>query len=422
MKRLLTLALATTFAAGCSGGGSSLPSAGAARNMPAMPAYAAANVRAGCGGPADRRHARCFSLIRTDVAGGNPAGYHGRYAKRGAHVRPNAGIVFGSPSGYGPPDLQSAYKLATLSASNGKGQTVAIVDAMDDPNAESDLGVYRAQYGLPPCTTANGCFKKVNENGSSGGAPIPDPGWSTEISLDLDMVSAICPNCHILLVEATTSLTSDLATAENTAARLGANAISNSYGGAEGSASDASYVHPGVVIVASTGDSGYSGGVQAPSSYAGVVAVGGTSLSRASNARGWTESAWNGADSGCSAYVAKPSWQTDACAMRNVADVSAVADPNTGVAVYDSVPYEGGIGWQIVGGTSASSPIIAAVYALAGNAGSQNGAAGLYAGTSSLFDVVGGNNGSCSPTYECNALAGYDGPTGLGSPNGIGAF
>lgn len=408
------------LAAGCAGGGSNhrngaLPQTNEVRSQRIG---VAANVRLACGAPAVPGHVRCFSQIRTDIGGGNPKGYHGLYAHPGA-TGPN--LVFGSPSGYGPPDLQSAYALKTASASAGKGQTVAIVDAMDDPNAEQDLGVYRSQYGLPPCTTANGCFKKVDENGGST-FPVPDPGWATEISLDLDMVSATCPNCHILLVEATTSLTSDLATAENTAARLGANEISNSYGGSEGSPSDPAYSHSGIVITASTGDSGYSGGVQDPSAYSSVVAVGGTTLSKVSNSRGWSETAWSGADSGCSAYVVKLSWQKDACSMRNVADISAVADPNTGVAVYDSIPYEGGIGWQVVGGTSASSPIIAAVFALAGNASSQTAASNLYANASALYDVVGGNNGSCSVQYECNAVAGYDGPTGLGTPNGTTAF
>lgn len=416
MKRTVAVWATLLIAvAGCSGSHSSyVPSSSTQGSKTAQ-----ANVRAGCGGPVPAGYVRCFDLIRTDIAGGNPNGYHGKYTQqRSVHT---SGLTFGSPSGYGPADLQSAYALKTASASNGKGMTVAIVDSNDDPNAESDLGVYRSQFGLPPCTTANGCFRKVDENGGTS-YPVPDPGWATEISLDLDMVSAICPNCHILLVEAQLPLTTDLATAVNTAARLGANVISNSYGGSEGAASDPAYNHAGIVITASTGDSGYSGGVQDPSAYSSVVAVGGTSLSKASNARGWTESAWSGADSGCSAYVAKPSWQHDACGLRNVADVSAVADPNTGVAVYDSIPYEGGIGWQVVGGTSASSPIIAAVYALAGNAASQNAASGLYANTASLNDITSGSNGTCTATYECNAVPGYDGPTGLGTPNGIGAF
>jgi hypothetical protein len=413
MRRFALVIVASLFATACSGGGSSTIPDTASRSL-------ASNVRAGCGGPPAAGHMSCLDLIRTDVGGGNPAGYHGVYKNGLTPDSVSPALTFGSPSGYGAPDLQAAYNIKSAVATGGKGMTVAIVDAMDDPNAEKDLGVYRAQYGLPACTTANGCFKKVSQTGTTT-YPVPDPGWSTEISLDLDMVSAACPNCKILLVEATTSLNTDLEAAVNEAAKLGANVISNSYGGSESQAADPAYNHPGIVITASTGDSGYSGGVEAPSSFATVVAVGGTSLTKGGSGRGWSETAWSGADSGCSAYVAKPSWQTDACPNRNVADVSSVADPNTGVAVYDSVPYEGGIGWQVVGGTSASSPFVGALFALAGNAASQNAASGLYANRSSLYDVVGGSNGTCGG-YECNALAGYDGPTGLGSPNGLGAF
>jgi len=295
---------------------------------------------------------------------------------------------------------------------------VAIVDAFDDPTAESDLAQYRSTYGLPPCTTANGCFKKVGQTGSTLVLPPPSPDWSLEISLDLDMVSAVCPNCHILLVEATTNLNTDLYASVDTAARLGANTISNSYGGGESSsetADDVHFNHPGIAITASSGDDGY--GVSSPAASRYVTAVGGTSLTRGGGTRGWTESAWSGAGSGCSAYAAKPSWQTDSgCARRTVADVSAVADPNTGVAVLFA-----GL-WFTVGGTSASSPIIASVYALAGNAASVNAGSYPYSHTSGLFDVMTGSNGTCNPAYLCSGRTGFDGPTGLGTPNGSGAF
>lgn len=330
-------------------------------------------------------------------------------------AKPNAS----SPQGLNPADLQSAYKLP--SASNGNGQTVAIVDAYNDPNAESDLAVYRSQFGLPACTTANGCFRKVNQSGGTS-YPRGNTGWAEEISLDLDMASAICPNCHILLVEASSSSFTNLGTAVNTAVRLGASTVSNSYGGSEssGESSYASYYnHPGVVITASAGDSGY--GVEVPAAYNTVVSVGGTSLSRSSNSRGWSESAWNGTGSGCSAYISKPSWQSDnGCSNRTVADVSAIADPNTGVSVYDTYGNVGG--WLVFGGTSVASPIIASVYALAGNASSINAASSLYSDPSGLFDVTSGSNGSCSVSYLCNSGPGYDGPTGLGTPNGVGAF
>jgi subtilase family serine protease len=331
-------------------------------------------------------------------------------------VKGNALPLAQTPSGYGPADLQSAYALPSATA--GSGQTVAIVDAFDDPTAEQDLATYRSNYGLPPCTTANGCFRKVNQTG--GTLPMPPPGadWGLEISLDLDMVSAVCPNCHILLVEATTNLNTDLYTAVDTAARLGANAISNSYGGSESSsetADDVHFNHPGAAITASSGDDGY--GVSYPAASRFVTAVGGTSLTRGGGTRGWTESAWSGAGSGCSAYEAKPSWQSDSgCARRTVSDVSAVADPDTGVAVL----YAGL--WFTVGGTSASSPIIAGVYALAGNASSVTYGSYPYSHTTSLFDVVTGSNGTCSPAYLCTGVAGYDGPTGLGTPNGATGF
>ncbi|MFE9408964.1 peptidase S8 [Streptomyces sp. NPDC006704] len=326
-----------------------------------------------------------------------------------------------APSGLGPSSLQSAYKLPSATA--GSGRTVAIVDAYDDPNAASDLAAYRSQYGLPACTTANGCFKKVGQTGTST-LPSANAGWAEEISLDLDMVSAACPNCKILLVEAKSSSMANLGTAVNTAVSLGAKYVSNSYGGGE-SSSDTSYDtqyfnHPGVAITVSSGDGGY--GVEYPASSRYVTAVGGTSLKPASTSRGWSESVWSGAGSGCSAYDAKPSWQKDTgCARRTVADVSAVADPATGVAVYDT--YGGDPGWEVFGGTSASSPLIAAVYALAGTPSSGSTPASFpYAHTGSLNDVTSGSNGSCSPSYLCTGAGGYDGPSGLGTPNGTAAF
>jgi len=331
-------------------------------------------------------------------------------------VQPNS-----TPSGYGPADLRSAYN---LTATGSATQTVAIVDAYDDPNAEADLGTYRSQFGLSACTTVNGCFRKVGQTGTSK-PPRANGGWAQEISLDLDMVSAICPDCHILLVEASSASLTNLGTAVNTAARLGATAISNSYGGSESSSDpsyDTSYYnHPGVAITASSGDSGY--GAQYPAASQYVTAVGGTSLSRASNTRGWSETAWNGAGSGCSAYDTKPTWQAGtSCSKRAISDVSAIADPNTGVAVYDSYSYQGVSGWLVFGGTSVASPIIASVYALAGNAASVTYGSYPWSHTGSLNDVTSGSNGTCSTAVWCTAGTGWDGPTGLGTPNGIGAF
>lgn len=333
-------------------------------------------------------------------------------------IRVDAGRSSGSPSGYNPADLQSAYKLASSTA--GSGQTVAIVDAYDDPKAESDLGVYRSQFGLPACTTANVCFRKVNQNGGTT-YPRGNKGWAEEISLDLDMVSAICPNCHILLVEASSNSFSNLAAAVDEAAKLGANEISNSYGGSEYSneVNDQSHFnHPGIAITVSSGDSGY--GVQFPAASRYVTAVGGTTLNKASNSRGWSETVWSGAGSGCSAYISKPSWQTDSgCSRRTAADVAADADPNTGVSVYDTFHEPG---WLVLGGTSVASPIIASVYALAGNAGSVNYGSYSYSHRSSLFDVTSGSNGSCGGSYLCTGVVGYDGPTGNGTPDSTGGF
>ncbi|MEP7021086.1 MAG: S53 family peptidase [Pseudonocardiales bacterium] len=323
--------------------------------------------------------------------------------------------VTATPSGYGPADIQSAYKLP---ASAGAGTTVAIVDAYNDPTADSDLAVYRSQYGLAPCTLASGCLRITNQTGGSK-LPRTNAGWATEISLDLDMVSAACPACKILLVEATSNSFANLGAAVNYAATQGVAAISNSYGGGD-SAPNSDYNHPGIAITASSGDAGY--GVESPASFYGVIGVGGTSLRKASNTRGWTETAWSGAGSGCSTLNPHPAWQVGtSCTGKAVADVSAVADPNTGVAVYDSTRYQGRSGWQVYGGTSASSPIIASVYAMGGNL-SGYPAAHTWATPSGLFDVTSGSNGSCPTTIWCTAGTGWDGPTGLGTPNGTTSF
>jgi subtilase family serine protease len=355
----------------------------------------------------------CMSLIRTNVA-------HVSQKTLGPDAAPVG-------DGYGPSTLQTAYNLP--SSTNGSGETVAVVDAFNDPDAASDLATYRSDWGLPACGT--GCFSVVNQNGAT--SPLPasagTSGWDVEESLDVDMVSAICPLCHIILVETTSASTASLGAGVNAAVSLGAKFVSNSYGGSESSSDPSSdtsfYNHPGVAVTASAGDDGF--GVEYPAASPDVVAVGGTSLSTASNARGFNETVWGssaggeGTGSGCSVDSTKPTWQTDTgCAKRTNNDVSADADPNTGVAVYDTFS-EGG--FLEVGGTSASSPMIAAVYALAGTpTAGTNPASYLYAHTSNFFDITSGADGSCSPAYLCTAEVGYDGPTGLGTPNGIAAF
>jgi subtilase family serine protease len=350
-----------------------------------------------------------------------------------------------SHDGLGPADLRKAYSLASAAVRNGTDQTVALVDAYDDPTIESDLNTYRAYYGIPPCTTPNGCFRKVNQDGEQGSYPIANPQWEPEIALDVEMVSAICPNCHILLVEANSAdeavamsnpvQHSDLGAAVDTAVNLGATEVSNSYGsvGPEPNQTffDHYYNHPGVAITASAGDEDYGTIWPAASPY--VTAVGGTELTADPlSPRGFDESVWGsifpgvlpneaqGTGSGCSIWEAKPAWQHDAgCSGRTVADVSAVAD---NVAIYDSSPEIGG--WGVVAGTSISSPLIASVYALAGNAKSVAYGSYPYSHQSSFHDITEGSNFTPDTVcgYLCTAEPGYDGPTGLGTPNGIGGF
>ena len=355
---------------------------------------------------------------------------HAEVVTKADKVTPAATTTYAN--GYNPADLQDAYKLTSASATAGGTQTIAIVDAYDNPNAYNDLKAYRARFGLPACLGAsdNGtCFRKVNQNGQTSPLPSGNVGWGQEIALDLDMASAICPNCNILLVEANSNSFADLGAAVDRAATMGAQAISNSYGGNEFSSEGSStynghYNHPGHALTVSSGDNGY--GVEFPAASQYVTAVGGTSLSKDTSSRGWSETAWSGAGSGCSSYIAKPSWQTtSSCAQRSVADVSAVANPSTGVAVYDSYGSSGGANWLVFGGTSVAAPVIAGVYALAGNAGSVNYGSAPYAtgAAASLFDVTSGSNGRCRRTpVLCTAGLGWDGPTGLGTPNGVGAF
>jgi len=365
------------------------------------PARAQASVgtvsdQAACG-PAAAGDVRCFAEEK---------------ARNGVVVRT------ATPTGIVPADIQAAYNLPAT----GAGQTVGIADAFDDPHAESDLAVYRAEFGLPACTTANGCFRKVAEHGGTN-YPRPNKGWGVEISIDLQMVSAACPQCHIILVEAKNADLKSLGISVDTAISLGATEVSNSYGAKESihnlTSFDALYYdHPGIPMVAATGDFGYGDPFIYPASSPYVTAVGGTNLSKDGSARGYSETAWSDTTSGCSRKEAKPSWQSDpGCSTRTVADVSAVAD---NVAIYDSY-REMGQGWISAVGTSIGSPIIASVYALAGNGASIDDPSQIYSHTSSLYDVVSGSNGSCG-TYLCNSGPGYDGPTGWGTPDGTAAF
>jgi hypothetical protein len=360
--------------------------------------------------------AQCYARARTDLFDNGVRPDPPTATPKDA-AGTHAGI--GNQGAYDPAYLQSAYNAP---AHAGEGQTVATVLAYDAPDLESDLAHYRSYFGLPPCTTANGCFRKVDQNGGTNYPPF-NASWAAEATLDVQMVSAICPNCHILVVEARTAQFTNLGAAVDTAVALGADVVSNSYGAEEFAGETGfndAYDHPGVAIVASSGDTGY--GVSYPASVTNVVAVGGTSLVQTGNGgtRNATETVWSGAGSGCSSYETKPVWQTDGgCSTRSVADVAAVADPSTGVWVYNS--DDGG--WEVFGGTSVSAPIIGAFYALAGDARATDDVVTYpYAHRTALNDVTSGSNGSCGVAYLCAGRAGYDGPTGLGTPDTAAAF
>ncbi|HEX6493527.1 MAG TPA: DUF4214 domain-containing protein [Candidatus Dormibacteraeota bacterium] len=351
-------------------------------------------------------HATCMARVLT---------------RAGRRVRPAVQPAFGPSGGLGPSEIASAYGLPTTLPA-GPAPTVAIVDAFHyttitgSGNSDDDLAVYRSYYGLAPCTVANGCFRKVDQWGGTNypGVTALSMGWDGEGDLDIDAVSAVCAGCHILFVESQSDSTDDLMTAVATAVAQGASEVSLSWGGPEdrGQRSyDATFNHPGVAITAATGDDGYAAGASYPATSPYVTAVGGTTLTQG-NGGGWTESAWSGGGSGCSAYEPKPSWQHDAlCTTRTTADVAAVADPWTGLDVYN----EGG--WQPIGGTSLATPLVAGMYALGGGEGAATGAQPFYAAPS-VHDITSGSNGSCARAALCNAGAGFDGPTGLGTPAG----
>jgi hypothetical protein len=412
---------------------------------------AAASARTGyraqrvCGIPR-RGFAGCLDmrLISTALTPARLQANAARQAREAAG-RAKPAVTYRTPfAGFLTPQaLHAAYSLPEETPASSL-QTIAVVDAYNDPSAEADLAVYSQQFGLPACTKANGCFRKLDEAGHASPLPATQGGWAVEISLDLDMVHAICPGCRVLLVEANSASYGDLGTAVNTASSAGATEVSNSYGGPEASfysAFNGPYDHPGVVVTVSSGDCGYLNEACGPANAANfpaaspdVVAVGGTSLAHAGE--GWTSTAWSDGGSGCSQAFTAPLWQSTAANFsatgcgsgRSVADVAAVGDPHTGVDIYDSTAQGNGdpTGWDVVGGTSAASPIVAAEFALAGGAhGVEVPASTLYANIAegaALTDVVAGSNGSCGAATSCNAAAGYDGPTGVGSPLGLGAF
>jgi hypothetical protein len=410
--------------------------------------------------------------------------------------------------GLRPVDLHEAYDLPETPTS---AQTIALVDAYDDPTAAADLKAYDEEYGLQPCAPGS-CFKQVNQKGEEGNPSFPKTslelkearesseaakkkdaaeaeGWTVETSLDIETAHAVCDTCTIVLVEAESPSIANLETAEQTAVSLGANEISNSWGGTECVEEDhvqeclpdsSAFDHSGIVITASAGDSGYDnwdsnypGFANFPASSPHVVAVGGTRLQLTAQGTWQSESVWNGdgaGGGGCSESFTAPGWQQRlsdwaqvGCSdERSVADVAADADPYTGLAVYDTsstkcksiYEEESGEevvieGWCTIGGTSLASPLIASVYALAGGGhGIEFPAHTLYANETAdphaLHDITEGSNGICDEPFSgeglsgctaveeaeasctlrltCMAASGYDGPTGVGTPDGIEAF
>lgn len=431
----------------------------AAASAPRQTGYA--TVDPACAAP-QPGHVSCFALVRKPVS----AAQAGRPGVQPFALRTGASAA-GPAGGLTPAQLSSAYGYDPTVG--GSGQTVAIVDAFDDPAIAHDLEEFDAQYGLPPCNEANGCFRKVGQTGRTSSLPSADTtGWSVEVSLDVEAVRAACRNCKILLVEAENTLFTNLAASENEAVALGATEVSNSYGGGEARApaAESGYNHPGVVITAATGDGGYDSWAQGqlerpnmPAALPTVVAVGGTSLRlNGSDARA-SETVWERSGGGCSVFFAAEPWQLNApgypatgCGgKRLAADVAAVADPLTGFDIYDSYDcgpeceeFRDGANWLTIGGTSLSTPLISGLYALAGGSGGVSyPSATLYAhlGSGALFDVTEGGNGfcdehgeacginelfgellDCEGTTACNAAPGYDGPSGVGTPNSLAAF
>lgn len=332
------------------------------------------------------------------------------------------------PSGYGPGQFHSAYGWPTTAP--GK-QTLAIVDAFDDPHVFSDLKAYDKQFGLPTfkrCSKMKktSCLSVVNQDGHKSPLPAPSTSWGLEISLDVQVAHAVCQNCKLLLVEASSNDFTDLETAVDTAVGRGAKVVSNSYGNYGDDCSEPSYDHPKVAVVVASGDAGF--GIACPADLSTVVSVAGTTLTLAGGGTYGSESVWSGTGSGCSAINAAQPWQSAVSswsaigcgAGRGMNDLAADGDPATGAAVYDTYGYGG---WLRLGGTSLSAPLIAGGYALAANESSwAYPAKSVYDTPSALHDVTVGSNGSCAFSLQCHAGTGYDLPTGIGTPNGLGGL
>jgi hypothetical protein len=351
-------------------------------------------------------HAACDLMILVTRRG------HHTVHPRVVRARTAAAAGAPEPQAGSPAWLQQAYDLESLSATRGGGgDTIAIVEGGGDSTAEADLGVFRSTFGLGACTTQNGCFRRVDQNGGTS-YPPDSMGWSLETSLDLEAASSLCPLCKLVLVQAASSAWTNLLAADNEAHALGAGQISDSWTAVPSGTLNANLItYSGVDTVVSSGDYGYSTGEGFPSMLPGVTAAGGTTLTAADGARGFGESAWAHAGSGCSTQWSKPAWQTDTgCTKRASSDISADADPATGLLTYASAG-----GWYVGSGTSLSAPLVAAYYALTG----AQSPAWAYAHAAQLNDVVSGSNAaSCTFAYLCTAGPGYDGPTGVGAISG----
>jgi 5-hydroxyisourate hydrolase-like protein (transthyretin family) len=418
MKLCASLALSLTTAALCVG--ALLPGAPAgAATAPTSPEPTTASAppepklvpvaATGCASSPTAREATCLAQVRPATGVAAPA-----------PTTPDASTVAApltvrnKTESYTPSDLASLYRIP---AGLTPDATVGIVDVGSDPNTLAQMSYYRSYFHLPACTVANGCFREVAQDGSSN-LPGTNSDWVTEIALDVQAVSAICPTCHILLVDANSASITDMAKATLTATKLGAQYVSLSFGSDESSAAtslrNTYYSNPDVTYVAAAGDSGYSGGALFPASAANVVAAGGTSVTLVNGT--WQQRAWSGSGSGCSSLqsITSPQAQQNLSSMcrgrRVVSDVSALADPDTGMLF-----YRGGTWWN-AGGTSLATPIITSLYALAGN---HTSPMSVYHAGNALVDVTAGSTGSCSPASLCTAGPGWDGPTGLGTPAGL---
>lgn len=366
----------------------------------------------------------CQAVVRQLFAGG--AAYHARTPGDLDRI-----AVPAASTSYTAVGIRTAYG---ITGTGDPSRVIAIVDAYDAPDAAAHLAAYRTAMGLPTianctlsaltaltATSASPCFAKVNQTGGTT-YPAADAGWATEVDLDLQAASAVCPMCSILLLEGTTSSIANLGTAVTTASNTAhVVAISNSYG-TTGDLSGATYpqwdnaAKKGIAVTVSTGDNGY--GISFPASSTYALAVGGTTLTVDASGARMAETAWSGAGSGCSTANAAPSWQVipgSPCgAKKATADVSAVADPGSGLQIYTT--YSGTTGWWIFGGTSLSAPIVGTLYAMQGgyNATTLAGAY-AWAPTTGVYDVTSGSNGACTPAVLCTAGVGWDGPTGRGS-------